>query len=203
MAEEKRRCKSFSRRTGEPCKNWAVPGSDYCKFHGGGALGNKGGRGRKKGMPKVEGSGSGPSEGNQNAKKHGAYSTRLQPGERVRYESIRARYEEGFENLTEIDQDCLHRLAMFQVKLESALENGAPGEALEPLQRMIHRELKALQATREAKDMTTFTGNSPAEVVAALLMKVRAVEEPKHVNVLTHDSDVIDVEAKPVEEDGK
>ncbi len=29
------RCKGKSRQTGEPCKLWATPGRDYCRFHGG------------------------------------------------------------------------------------------------------------------------------------------------------------------------
>lgn len=199
MATKKRICKASRRSAGhegEPCKMPAVEGSDYCKYHGGGSVGKKTGKGRPKGLPKT--GGGLPPKGNQNAKKHGGYSTRLEPEEQARYESIRSRYTEGFESLTEIDKDCIHRLAMFQVKLESALEKGAPGESLEPLQRMIHRELKALQATREAKDNTGQTGNSPAEVVAALLMKVQAAQGPKPIGALAYDPDVIDVEAKEV-----
>lgn len=203
MKKEKRICKGFRRskgHEGEPCKMPAVEGSDYCKFHGGGALGNKGGRGRKKGSPKPEGSGS-FKKGHTDSVKHGAYSPRLLPEEQPIYEAYLEEYLKDVQNPSVTDRRALERLAVLETKWHTAVTQGAPPDALDILHRLLHRELKALQVTRESKDNTGLTGNSPAEVVAALLMKVQAVEEPRKVNALTHDPDVIDVEAKPVDPD--
>ena len=63
MSDVERRCKGTSRRTGEPCKNRAFKGSDYCWFHGAKALGNKGGKGRPKGSPKPPGAGGPAAQG--------------------------------------------------------------------------------------------------------------------------------------------
>ncbi len=199
VKRRKQQCTAKAKSTGERCRRWAVNGSNVCRLHGAG--GDRSKAGRPKGHPKT--GGGPPPEGNLNAKKHGAYSARLQPEEQPRYESIRSRYEGGFENLSEIDKDCIHRLAMFEVKLETALESGAAGDALEPLQRMIHRELKALQATREAKDTSIATGNSPAEVVAALFMKAQRLGIESDTVQALPDPDVIDVDVVEVKSESE
>lgn len=186
-------CLGMSRQSGQRCRNQSVPGSNYCKFHGGGAVGNKGGG--RRGKPKPPGSGGPPPKGSANALKHGIFSARLPEGERGRYEELRASYEELFCDANAIDKDCIHRLAMFQTKLEVAIEKGAPGDSLEALHRMIHREMKALQATRESKDSSKSTGTSPAEVIAVLLSQAKeraALPRPR--------VEVIDVESREVTE---
>jgi hypothetical protein len=193
LNENQNTCHGKSRRTGKPCGQPAVTGSNFCRLHGGGALGNR----SRTGMPKPPGSGAPPPKGNMNGWKHGAYSSRLPPAEQDRYEKIRASYDELFENANAIDNDCIHRLAMFQTKLEAAIENGAPGDAIEALQRMIHRELKALQATRESKDNGKSTGTSPAEVIAALLSQARG-----RAALPPAKAEVIDVEADDVSRGG-
>jgi len=201
LNQNQKRCAAKSKSTGRRCKNPAAWGFSVCRLHGAHPPNGRK-AGRPKGISKPKGSGGPPPRDNQNAKKHGAYSTRLSPEEKAGYESIRTRYEKGFNNLSEIDRDCIHRLVLFEMKLESAIESGAPGDALEPLQRMIHRELKVLQATREAKDANVMTGNSPAEVIAALFVKARRLGlEGRGVPVLPGDSEIIDaevVEIKPV-----
>ena len=206
IKKEKRICKGFKRskgHEGEPCKMPAVEGSDYCKFHGGGAVGKKTGKGRPKGCAKPKGSGGPPPKGNHNALKHGAYSPRMLPDEQDRYEAIKARFEKelGSTNLSAADERLIHQLAAVSAKFDVALEKGAPPDALTHLSRLVMDHLRELKATRASKDTTGLTGNSPAEVVAALLMKVRAVEEPKPVNTLTYDHNVIDVEVKLVDSD--
>jgi len=166
----KNRCTAKSKTTGERCKNPAVTGYTVCYHHGANPK-NKGGR--KKGCDNSKPRGGGAPSGNANATKHGLYSSRLPPEEQERYESLRDSYLELFDNATSVDRDCVHRLALFQTKLDAAVEKGAPGDALESLQRMIHRELKALKATRESKDGGQATGTSPAEVMAALIARVR------------------------------
>ena len=192
MASEKTKCKGFSRRTGEPCGNWSVRGSDYCKFHGGGAVGHRKGGGRKKGHPKT---GGGPAPGNANAKKHGAYSPRLAPEEQPIYEAFLTDYLEDVPNPSTTDRRALERLAVLETKWHTAVTQGAPPDALDVLHRLLHRELKALQVTRESKDTSSTAGNTPAEVIAALMLKVRerAIEvEPQPA--LASDGDVVEAE---------
>jgi len=200
MAKEKRICKSFSRRTGLPCKNEAVPGRDYCKFHGGGAVGSRGGKGRPKGSPKPPGSGGPPPKGNTNAVKHGAYSARLLPEQQEHYERIKAAFEDelgGDENLSASDRLLIFRLATNGAKITAALEKGAGPEAVVPLQRLELELLRELKATRASKDTPRASGTTPAEVVAALLARARdrnLLPAPPPVEVKVIDVDVVEVQ---------
>jgi hypothetical protein len=197
---EKTKCKGFSRRTGEPCGNWSVRGSDYCKFHGGGAVGHRKGGGRKKGSKKPENAG-GPAYGNTSGLKHGAYSPRLAPEEQPIYEHFVTEYLEDVPNPSVTDRRALERLAVLETKWHTAVTQGAPPDALDVLHRLLHRELKALQVTRESKDTSSTAGTTPAEVIAALMLKVRerAIEvDPQPA--LAGDGDV--VEAELIQPDG-
>lgn len=164
------RCTAHSKRTGERCRNPAVTGYTVC-YHHGANPDNPGGR--EKGCDNSKSRSGGAPPGNANGMKHGAYSARLPEDQRDRYDELRERYLQVFESTNAIDRDCIHRLALFQVKLELAIENAASGDALEALQRMIHRELKALRATRELKDTSRSTGTTPAEVMGMLIARVR------------------------------
>jgi hypothetical protein len=187
-------CTALSKRTGERCRNPAVTGYTVC-FHHGANPGNPGGR--EKGCDNSRSRSGGAPSGNVNGLKHGAYSARLPEEQRDRYEELSRSYTQVFDSTNAIDRDCIHRLALFQVKLELAIENGAPGDALEALQRMIHRELKALRATRESKDTNRSTGTTPAEVMGALLARVRErglLPPPPAVEAEIIDAEVVEVE---------
>lgn len=197
-AKVKRICKGNSRRTGLPCRNKAVPGSDYCKFHGGGALGNRGGG--RKGQRKPPGSGGPPPKGNVNGMKHGAYSTRLPPDEQGVFEKYLAEYLEDVPNPSVTDRRALERLAILETKWHVAVTIGAPADALDVLHRLLHRELKALQVTRESKDTARTSGTTPAEVMAALLMRVKERAESDKSRALPGPT-VIDAEVVEVDGD--
>ena len=190
-------CTAKAKSTGERCRRWAVKGSNVCRLHGAG--GDRSRAGRPKGQTKT--GGGSPPKGSRNALKHGAYSPRLLPEEQPIYEAYLDEYMKDVQNPSVTDRRALERLSVLETKWHTAVTQGAPPDALDILHRLLHRELKTLQVTRESKDNTGLTGNSPAEVVAALFMKVRAVDEPRQVNMLTHDPDVIDVEVKPVDSD--
>ena len=198
---KKRQCKGTSRQTGERCRCKAVPGSDYCVFHGGGAVGHKKGGGRKKGSSKPPGSGGPPPKGNTNSVRHGAYSARLLPDEREHFDRITQAFEKelgGEEKLSASDHLLIFRLASIGAKITVAMEKGA-ADAIVPLQRLELELLRELKATRASKDGGSAMGNSPAEVVGALLAKFRehqALPPPQPVEV-----EVIDVEAVEVQED--
>ena len=204
MPGTKTKCKGFSRRTGEPCGNWSVRGSDYCKFHGGGAVGHKKGGGRKKGSKKPENAG-GPAYRNTSGLKHGAYSPKLQPDEMPVYEQFLTDYLEDVPNPSVTDRRALERLAVLETKWHTAVSQGAPPDALDTLHRLLHRELKALQVTRESKDTASTAGTTPAEVIAALMLKVRerAIEvEPRPM--LAGGDTVVEAEViEPAGDDGE
>ena len=164
---QKLRCKATSKQTGEQCRNWAKPGYPVCRFHGAG--------GRPAVMPKKPPTAR-VKKGNQNGRKHGAYSARLLPNELGVYEAIKAEFAEelGAQNLTASDQRLIHQLAVVSAKFDSAVENGAPPDALQMLNRMVLDLLRELKATRATKDGGSLTGSTPAEVMAALFMKVTA-----------------------------
>jgi len=168
---QKLRCKATSKQTGEQCRNWAKPGYPVCRFHGAG--------GRPDVMPKKPQTAKVP-KGNQNARKHGAYSARLMPEEQGVYEQIKAQFEEelGADNLTASDQRLIHQLAVVSAKFDLASEKGAPPDALQMLNRMVLDLLRELKATRATKDGGNLTGNTPAEVMAALFMKITSGKQP-------------------------
>ncbi len=196
--KKKRQCKGTSRQTGERCRCKAVPGSDYCVFHGGGAVGHKKGGGRKKGSAKPPGSGGPPPKGNTSGLKHGAYSARLPPEEIPLYEEILARYMKDVHEPSETDKMTLERLAIYETKLRVAVEKGGEPDALDVLDRLLNRNLKALQVTRESKDTARTTGTTPAEVVAALLARAR---DRQVLPAPPAEAEVIDVEVVEVEPD--
>jgi len=199
MKAEKRQCKGTSRQSGNRCRNHAVPGSDYCKFHGGGAVGHKKAGGRRKGSSKPPGSGGPPPKGNTNGWKHGAYSAHLPPEQRSLFEEILADYMTDVPNPSATDRRTLIRLAIYETKLLFAVQENAPSDALDMLDRLLNRNLKALQVTRESKETTRTTGATPAEVMGALLGRMR--ERGMLPAPVQAEAEVIDVEVTEVETD--
>jgi len=162
-------CTAHSKKTGERCGAPAVTGYKVC-YHHGANLKNPGGR--PKGCKKPAGSGA-PAWGKQNALKHGAYTPKLQPDEQPMYEALLVEYMQDVPNPSVTDRHALSRLAVLETKWHTAVTQGAPADALDVLHRLLHRELKALQVTRESKDTANAMGNSPAEVFAQMLMRAR------------------------------
>jgi len=183
---QKLRCKATSKQTGEQCRNWAKPGYQVCRFHGAG--------GRPDVMPKKPPTAK-VSKGNQNSRKHGAYSARLMPDEQEVYEQVKAQFEEelGTDNLSASDQRLIHQLAVFSAKFDCASGKDAPGEALQVLSRQVMEHLRELKATRASKDGGALIGNTPADVMAALFLKVTGGQQPDPVAA------AIPVEAKVME----
>ncbi len=167
--ENKRICKATRRSAGhigEPCKNRAVPGSDYCKFHGGGSVGKR---------------------------KHGAYTLNLTPEEQTAYDALFAELAEPLGDLDPYDRRLIHVLALFSVKVDSAVCANAPPAAVTPYARLVLEHMRELKATRASKDGGAQLGNTPADVMAALFLKVTGGQQPDPVDR------AIPVEAKVVE----
>jgi len=87
-------------------------------------------------------------------------------------QALLVRYVREFENPTEIDRMSLGRLAAVEAKFAFAVADpDCPASTLDTLHRILHRELRALKATREMRDSSN-SGTSPAEVIAAIMVKV-------------------------------
>jgi len=174
-----------------------MPGSDYCKFHGGSSLGKNPSKGRPKGSPKPEGAGGRPF-GNSNARTHGAYSARMAPDELPLYEAIKTQFTEelGKDNLSASDERLIHQLAVLSTKFDTAVEKGAPPEALNMLNKTILDLLRELKATRASKDLGPQGGNTPAEIMANLLV---AVAERKALVDATEPKPVVQAELEDVD----
>ncbi len=182
------RCQALSRQSGQRCKLRRIPPSKFCKFHGGqnvGGPGNRQAKGVPKGTPKPPGSGRGAPKGSARAMTTGVATTKM-PAHLVELrETILAGYMRDVEAPNFADSMALGRAASIEAKFQGAIEDpDCPASTLDTLHRILHRELRALKATREMREQTA-TGTSPAEVVAAILVKVaerrRQVDEGHQV----------------------
>ena len=168
-APDEIRCKGV-KKSGERCSLPAAEGSEFCPYHGGGIRRSKGGA--PKGTPQPPGAGGPPPKGSANAMSYGAYTTKM-PGH---LESLRQMYLERYvravANPDPFDLDALDRAAVLQAKfIFAAADADCPAVTLDVIHRTLHKELRALRATREMREQTS-TGNSPAEVIARILVKV-------------------------------
>jgi ribosomal protein L37AE/L43A len=149
-----RSCTATSKKTGKPCANPAVAGSDFCRMHGGkgdGGTENSSETARNK-APAVGKHGPGARPGNKNAVTHGAYALTLLPEEQAIYEQKRQQFTAELGNVDAFDLQLSHMLALIASKLDVAAAKGAPAEALIPLSGEIVRLLRSLKATRDSKD---------------------------------------------------
>ena len=222
MVDDDKRCIGLNRQTGERCKNKPFPPSKYCRFHGAQNLDGKGGPGRAKGSPKVPGSGGRPPLGNANAMTHGANTPKVPAEMQTLRDSIFIRYTGDAKDISETDLMAFERVAGIEAKFRFALaDEETPARALDTIHRTLHRELKALKATREMRE-TNSTGTSPAEVIAAIMIKVDKrrkelaerkreleghgrIEAPRPAQAMSapaRRAAVIDVDLGPAEDDG-
>jgi len=140
----------------------------------------------------------GAPKGNKNNLRHGAYSPRLPPEEQHIYEAYLEEYLDDVPNPSVTDRRALERLAILETKWHVAVNVGGTADSLDVLHRLLHRELKALQVTRESKDTVRATGATPAEVMGALLAKVRErglLPAPQQVEAEVIDVEVVEVQA--------
>ena len=165
-----RQCKGKSKRTGQPCRNPAVTGSDYCRLHGGGALGNR----SRTGMPKPPGSGGPPPKGHQNARRHGVYSDRLTNAEQTLYEAILAGYLQEIDTPSVSESLSIKRVSLLETKWNTAIKACAPYRALNHLHRLVWNETEALEDSRQSRDGAGDRGKTPIEIVWALSRRMWA-----------------------------
>ena len=119
------RCAAKSKRTGKRCKNPAVKGKRVCRLHGGLSLsGEDRTEKQKANRPPAAGKVNQGSfrKGNQAARKHGAYSSRLTPEEREEVERLRAAFTEEAGRrgpVTAFDLQIIDIAALASVKAHS------------------------------------------------------------------------------------
>ena len=165
-----RQCKGRSRRTREACRNPAVTGSDYCRLHGGGALGNR----SRTGMPKPPGSGGPPPTGHQNARRHGVYSERLTPEEQSAYEAILAAYLREIHKPSVSERRFIARVAFLETKWNTATAAGARYRALNHLHRLLWNETESLYDLPHRRTPADAGGKTPSEIIYALVRRMYA-----------------------------
>ena len=135
--------------------------------------------------------------GSANAMTHGAYTPKMPEKQQALCDIVLAQYMRDVVNPSETDKMALERAAMLEAKVRFALaDETTPVLVLDILHRILHRELKTLQVTRESKDSRS-TGTTPAEVIAAIMMKVqerRTLISTKRITAKDDDERVIDAE---------
>ena len=156
LPDMKKQCTARSKRTGVRCQNPAVNGYNVCRHHGANPK-NRGGR--PKGCDNSKSRKGGAPKDNANSVRHGVYSTRLPLEEREIFEQHLEQYLSDVPNPSVTDRRALERLAILETKWQVAVTQGAPADALDVLHRLLHRELKALQVTREGLEHGTNVGH--------------------------------------------
>lgn len=172
------RCSARSKHTGKRCKNPAVRGKKVCRLHGGLSLsGDERTEKQKANRPPAAGKVNSGSfkKGNQAARKHGAYTTRLSVEEKERVEQLRADFslELGLvEELTPFDDLLIKMAAVSLVKAETATLGDAPGRVLLRWHRMGMECLRALRATRATRNKNVF--RTPEQTLSVMVEKIRS-----------------------------
>lgn len=164
-----KRCKARKKSTGKQCENPAVTGFDVCRVHG---ANPNSGAGRKKGCDNSKSRQGHAPKGNTNAMKHGAYTSKMLPDEQEEHARLVEKFTRGLGRMDAFDEELVDVLALCLTKVKSCTAAGASAEAVLPWARMVLEHMRELKATRATKDGGTSSGNTPAEVICALLEKV-------------------------------
>lgn len=159
LNEHARRCGART-RSGAPCSNPAVVGSDFCRLH----------------VPPTQARDLALSK---QPFKHGAYTKRLVTPEEVElYEHVLASLRRDFGLKLEVDQMQAAYVALYCVKLHAAVLANAP-ELTAHYDRLIRQNLECLKATREKRDGGEQRVTTPAEWAANLIAEHQKREAEK------------------------
>ena len=213
--KDAKRCKARCKSTGKQCKNPAVKGFDVCRMHGAHTNGSKR-PGRKPGSKKPPGSGRGAERGNTRAMTTGVATLKMPAHMEELRQMYVERYRRAVDSPDPFDIDALERAAGLQAKFAFAVSDpDCPASTLAVIHRTLHKELRALRATRETREQTS-TGTSPAEVVGAILAKVaerrqrleegRQIQAPRvvpHVQAARPTEAVDDEDDRSGDDDGR
>lgn len=103
----------------------------------------------------------------------GAYLVTLGPQEQALFDEILAAYMAELEAPTPSERLAVIRLALYEMRCRLDAIAGAPVDALDVGSRLLQREAKALQMTRESQAGGKSLGKTAAEVIQALLERAR------------------------------
>jgi len=144
-------CEAISQSSGQRCKQPAVKGERYCRFHLPASA-------EADAAPPVEAPpveeiplGKGAQPGNQNARKHGGYSLQLLPEEEALYREKREQFSAQLGEVDVFDAQVLHILSLISCKLDIAAGEGAPAQVLIPISNEVLRLLRSLKETRDTR----------------------------------------------------
>ena len=171
------RCSAKCKRTGKRCKNPAVRGKKVCRLHGGLSLsGDQRTEKQKANRPPAAGKVNAGSfkKGNQAARKHGAYTTRLSAEEKERVEQLRRDFSlelAAVDELTPFDDLLIKMASVFLVKTEMAILGDAPAKVMHQWHRMGMKCLRKLRATRATRNKNVF--HTPEQTLSAMVEKIR------------------------------
>ena len=155
--EQRKRCKAKSKRTGQQCKQSAMPGYEVCYYHGAGA---------------------GPPKGNMNALKHGAYVNRLlDEEEKALFLEFYQLLHEDFVLNKSSDRMSAELACIYFVKLTRMINSGINPEGIYKMDLLVRNQLKDLKATKDKREGDTINvKTSPAEWVANFMEKAKKAE---------------------------
>jgi hypothetical protein len=144
-------CEGISQSSGQRCKQPAVKGERYCRFHLPAPAAEA--ESTPVEAPPVEepppSRGAQPS--NQNARKHGGYSLQLLPEEEVLYLEKREQFTAELGDVDVFDAQVIHILSLISCKLDIAAGEGAPAQVLIPISNEVLRLLRSLKETRDTR----------------------------------------------------
>ena len=192
------RCAAKSKRTGKRCKNVAVRGKRVCRLNGGLSLsGEDRTEKQQANRPPAAGKVNRGSftKGNQAARKHGSYTSRLTPEEREEFERLVVEFTEESSRtapVTVFDSKLIEMAALACIKVETAAVQNAPGRITVLWDRLLMRCLRELRATRATRKTGPEIGHTSAEVMSLLLQQIkrRAAENQAIEN---GDNDIVPV----------
>lgn len=178
MAFSAERCQATSQSTGKRCKQPAVKGEKYCRFHLPAPISED--DGTQPDAPKTDSPPrtKGGQPGNRNSRKHGGYSLQLLPEEEALYHEKREQFATQLGEMDIFDAQVVHILSLISTKLDVAAGEGAPAQVLIPISNEVLRLLRSLRETRDTRERED--GGGPRSL-ADFLEEVAALETERGI----------------------
>lgn len=173
MAFNADQCKAISQSTGKRCKQPAVKGETFCRFHLPPPADEANYVPAEAPPAKAQPQGKGAQPGNRNARKHGGYSLQLLPEEEPLYREKLEQFSAQLGDVDIFDAQVVHILSLISTKLDVAAGAGAPADVLIPISNEVLRLLRSLKETRDSRDRED--GQGPRSF-ADFLEEVAALE---------------------------
>ena len=173
-------------------------GKRVCRLHGGLSLsGDERTEKQKANRPPAAGKVNRGSfqTGNQAARKHGAYTSRLTPEEREEVERLRVAFTEESskkDRVTAFDAQLIYMAAFASIKTHAAVLQNAHARISGLWNRLFLRCLRELRATRASRGKDHGMGSTPVEVMNQLLEQIRRNEQNNQG--MTNDGAALDLE---------